>query len=516
MRNRLSRAKKMQWLLLCMVGTLVVSSHAQAADRFDPTDILEASIEQLQEAQAAGKVTASDLVRFYLDRISRYDQSAVGLNSIQALNPEAQAQARALDTERSTKGPRSLLHGIPVLVKDNYETIGMPTTAGSILFQGFAPARDAHMVARLKDAGAIILGKTTMHEFAYGITTVGSAFGATKNPYGPDRNPGGSSGGTGAAVAANFAAAGMGSDTCGSIRIPSAHNNLVGLRGTQGLSSRRGIVPLSSTQDIGGPLARSVRDLSIMLEHTVGYDPEDDQTAEHFGQDIDYLARLRTRQGIKVGILSQALELEPEDQPVAAVIRNILAGMVGSAGWHVQELLSPDVTAALNRPSAGYFVLIHDFKTDIEAYLAANPELGYKSLDAMLAENLHHPQIEPSLSASASMTEATDATYFRELAQRRVVRRALLALMAQHDLDALAYPTIRQVAAPHGQPQPGTNCQLAANSGLPAISVPAGFVEGMPVGLELLAEPWSEQKLLDLAFTVEQLAGQRRLPPTTP
>jgi len=134
----------------------------------------------------------------------------------------------------------------------------------------------------------------------------------------------------------------------------------------------------------------------------------------------------------------------------------------------------------------------------------------------MLAKNLHHPHIQPSLSASASMTEETDSTYFKELAQRRVVRRALLSLMAQHDLDALAYPTIRQVAAPHGEPQQGTNCQLAANSGLPAISVPAGFVEGMPVGLELLAEPWSEQKLLDLAYTVEQLHGQRHLPPTTP
>ena len=174
---------------------------------------------------------------------------------------------------------RGPLHGIPVLVKDNYETIEMPTTAGSIALAGFHPARDAFMVRKLKDAGAVILGKTNMHELAAGITTVGSRFGQTRNPYDLDRNPGGSSGGTGAAIAANFAVAGMGSDTCGSIRNPASHNNLVGLRGTQGLSSRTGIVPLSSTQDIGGPIARSMTDLAMMLDATMGADPADPQTA---------------------------------------------------------------------------------------------------------------------------------------------------------------------------------------------------------------------------------------------
>ena len=200
------------------------------------------------------------------------------------VNPDARAAADALDAERKAGRVRGPLHGVPILVKDNYETIEMPTSAGSIALAGFHPRRDAFLVARLKTAGMVILGKTNMHELAAGITTVGSRFGQTRNPYDLDRNPGGSSGGTGAAVAANLAAAGMGSDTCGSIRNPASQNNLVGLRGTQGLSSRTGIVPLSATQDIGGPIARSIADLALLLEATVGVDEADAGTKAAAGR----------------------------------------------------------------------------------------------------------------------------------------------------------------------------------------------------------------------------------------
>ena len=226
------------------------------------TSWTEASIEDLQAQLEEGHVTSVALVDYYFERIEQYDAAGPALNAIQHTNPQARTQALALDEERRSKGPRSRLHGIPVLVKDNYETQEMPTTVGSKLFAGFHPRRDADLVRRLKDVGAIVIAKTTMHEIACGITTVGSAFGATKNPYNLSRNPGGSSGGTGAAVATNFAVFGMGSDTCGSVRIPAAQNNLVGIRATQGRLSRAGIVPLSSTQDIGGPLARSVRDVA--------------------------------------------------------------------------------------------------------------------------------------------------------------------------------------------------------------------------------------------------------------
>jgi len=221
-------------------------------------DVTEQSIDELQGAMKAGEITSRRLVDLYLARIEAYDKQGPALNAIVTLNPRAREAADALDAERASRGPRGPLHGIPVLVKDNYETIEMPTSAGSIALASFHPARDAFLVRRLKAAGAVILGKTNMHELAAGIFTAGSRFGQTRNPYDLDRNPGGSSGGTGAAVAANFAAGGMGSDTCGSIRIPASHNNLVGLRGTQGLSSRTGIVPLSSTQDIGGPITRTI------------------------------------------------------------------------------------------------------------------------------------------------------------------------------------------------------------------------------------------------------------------
>lgn len=465
-----------------------------------------------------GVLTAVQLTEFYLARIAAFDQNGVSLNAIQTLNTQAREQAAALDAERQQSGPRSALHGIPVLVKDNYETKGMPTSAGSVLFAGFTPDRDATLVARLKAAGAVILGKTTMHEFAYGITTVGSAFGATKNPYAPARNPGGSSGGTGAAVAANFAVVGMGSDTCGSIRIPAAQNNLVGLRGTQGLASRSGIVPLSSTQDIGGPLARTVTDLALTLDVIVGFDPQDPQTAESHGRTPQqgYRAGLAEQRGVKIGLLSDWLVQDMEDAPVAEVVRKALAHMQTEAGWRSQNLNSAAVNEALQRPFNGHYVLIHDFKTDIESYLAANSALGYADLNAILADGRTHPDIAGSLAASAAMTADALPGYHAELAQRQVVRQALLELLAEHDLDALAYPTIRRIAAPLGEEQMGTNCRLAANSGLPAISVPVGFVDGVPVGLELLAEAWSETKLLSLAYTLERLYPQRRAPQLEP
>ncbi len=504
--------------VLCVLlsGACAEADLEQQTETAMTEPLLDASIETLHAMMQSGKLSAADLAEYHLERIARYDKSGPALNAVQVVNASALADAQALDTERAQQGPRSLLHGIPVIVKDNYETMGMPTTAGSVLFDGHAPPRDAELVARLKNAGAVIIGKATMHEFAYGITTVGSNFGETKNPYDLSRNPGGSSGGTGAAVAANFATVGMGSDTCGSIRIPSAHNNLVGLRGTQGLASRRGIVPLSSTQDIGGPLARSVRDLAIVLDATVGFDAGDPQTAEAHGQETNYLANLSLRPGARIGVLTDWMVQESGDEAVAGVIADALAQMADARGWQITELPSPAVNEALNRPLNGHFVLIHDFKTDINTYLAANPGLGFADLGAMLADGRAHPNVKPSLEASAGMNEGSRAAYLEELAQRRVVRRALLSLMAEHGLDALAYPTIRRIADERGREQMGTNCRLAANSGLPAISVPAGFLDGMPVGLELLAERWSEQKLLDLAWTVESILGVRRPPASTP
>ncbi|MGB0486045.1 MAG: amidase [bacterium] len=479
-------------------------------------NLLDSPIESLQQAMNSGSLTAVQLTQYYLDRIAAYDQQGPGLNSIRVLNDDALKQAAALDDERSRQGARSMLHGIPILVKDNYETKGMPTTVGSVLFKGFAPDRDAHLVSKLKNAGALLLGKTNMQEFAYGITNVGSIHGFTRNPYDPTRNPGGSSGGTGAAIAANFAVTGLGSDTCGSIRIPAAQNNLVGLRGTQGLMSRRGIFPLSSTQDIGGPLTRSVRDLAIMLDQMIGYDAEDAQTAESFGHNFQFLANLQIREKVRIGLLREWMEREEGDEVVAGVIREALTAMSEKAGWEIVELESAELEASLDRPLEGYFVSAYDFKQDVNAYLRANPEMGFSDLEELLALGKHHPKVDLRTQKSMAMRSEDESTYYREMAQRKVVRRALLRLLAENNLDALAYPSIRHVANRIGEDQMGTNCRLAACSGVPAISVPAGFYGELPVGLELLAEPWADQKLLDLAYTVETRYPQRKIPGSTP
>lgn len=479
-------------------------------------NLLDSPIESLQQAMNSGSLTTVQLTQYYLDRIAAYDQQGPGLNSIRVLNDDALKQAAALDDERSRQGARSMLHGIPILVKDNYETKGMPTTVGSVLFKGFAPDRDAHLVSKLKNAGALLLGKTNMQEFAYGITNVGSIHGFTRNPYDPTRNPGGSSGGTGAAIAANFAVTGLGSDTCGSIRIPAAQNNLVGLRGTQGLMSRRGIFPLSSTQDIGGPLTRSVRDLAIMLDQMIGYDAEDAQTAESFGHNFQFLANLQIREKVRIGLLREWMEREEGDEVVAGVIREALTAMSEKAGWEIVELESAELEASLDRPLEGYFVSAYDFKQDVNAYLRANPEMGFRDLEELLALGKHHPKVDLRTQKSMAMRSEDESTYYREMAQRKVVRRALLRLLAENNLDALAYPSIRHVANLIGEDQMGTNCRLAACSGVPAISVPAGFYGELPVGLELLAEPWADQKLLDLAYTVETRYPQRKIPGSTP
>ena len=519
-----SRAVLVALLFSPFVGNTLLA-RADSEESMTPAELSNevnfASIQQLQTAMEAGSLSSLQVLEAHLARIDMLDQRGPALNAIAHRADElARTQARALDAEREAQGPRSLLHGIPVVIKDNYETVGLPTTAGSASFARgpapFAPPRDAELVRRLREAGAVIVGKATMHEFAYGITTQGSSFGQTRNAYDLTRNPGGSSGGTGVAVAAGMATVGMGSDTCGSIRIPAAQNNLVGLRGTQGLSSRRGIIPLSSTQDIGGPLARSVRDLSIVLDATVGFDPQDPQTQVMQERTAPkYLASLRSLDSAKVGLLKDWVRQEAADEPVAVLIRDALAHMQTAANWRVPVLESPQVNASLNdRPWNGHVVLIRDFAFDVDRYLGANPQLQIANLGALHALGLHHPSIAASLAGSIELAQPQYADlYQQELEQRDVVRRALVSMLDQHGLDALAYPTIRQVAAPLGAEQGGTNCRLSAISGLPAISVPAGFTaEGLPVGIEFLGRAFDEQTLLNLALGIEQHLAARRVP----
>jgi Asp-tRNA(Asn)/Glu-tRNA(Gln) amidotransferase A subunit family amidase len=302
---------------------------------------MEATIPQLQAALAAETITSKDLVGAYLARINAYDQKGPALNAISVINSRSLDEAAAMDAERRAGKTRGPLHGIPVILKDNYETAGMQTAAGSRSLAGFVPRDDATVVKKLRAAGAIVIAKSNMQEFARGITTLGSLFGATRNPYALDRNPGGSSGGTGAAIAANFAAVGMGTDSCGSIRIPAAFNSLVGIRGTQGLASRSGIIPLSNTVDFGGPIGRTVTDIAIVLDAIVGYDPTDAQTAAsvtNIPRSYTDFLQLNGLRGARIGLLTDLFALDPTDAEVASAVRSAINEMKGQgAGFPLAQ-----------------------------------------------------------------------------------------------------------------------------------------------------------------------------------
>jgi amidase len=501
------------FLLFSMVG----SGRAQAPTR--SFELLEATIPDLQAALAAGSVTSRDLVSMYLARIDAYDQKGPALNAISAINGQALAEAEALDAERKTRPLRGPLHGIPIILKDNFETVTMTTADGSRSLAGWVAGTDAVLVKKLRDAGAIVIAKSNMHEFARGITTLGSLFGQTRNPYVLDRNPGGSSGGTGAAIAANFAAVGMGSDTCGSIRIPASHNSLAGIRGTQGLASRTGIIPLSTTQDIGGPIGRSVTDVAIVLDAIVGYDPTDPQTAASLGHvpksytDFSQLGGLR---GARVGALTHLFGTDPADAEVATVVRAAIDQMKAQ-GAELVDVTIPGLNELLMDRLNGFLILTQDFKFDFNAYLAARPTTPVRTLEEVLASGKYHPSLETGLRNSQAVESRDTKEYLEHIVKRDTLRQAILKAMADHRLDALVYPTIRRKANVAGQPQAGTNCHLSANSGLPAIVVPGGFSpDGLPVGVELLGRAWSEPLLIKLAYAYEQATRHRRPPASTP
>ena len=480
-----------------------------------PFRLMEATISETQAALEAGTVTSEDLVRMYLARIDAYDLHGPKLNALIRINQNALAEAGALDAERRKKKSRGPLHGIPVLLKDNYDTFDMPTTAASLSLATSVPPDDAYLVRRLREAGAVFLGKTNMHEFARGITTISSLGGQTLNPYDVRRNPCGSSGGTGAGVAANFAVFGMGSDTCGSIRIPSSHNSLVGLRATQGLFSRDGIIPLSLTQDMGGPLARSVEDIAIVLELTAGFDPNDPVTevsaANTPGSYTHFLKTGRLR-GARFGVLIDALVVDAADQEVANVIR-AAAGELEHQGASVVDVSIPNYNGISN-PS----VITQEFKFNLEAYLAATPGAPMKTLQEIVDSGLFHISLRNGLLSSLAITSLDTPDYRQRLAGRDIFKTAILKVMADNNLDALIYPTIRQkpIFVP-STGQPGTNCRVSAHSGLPAISVPVGFTpDGLPVGMEFLGPAFTEGDLLQFAFSWEQATHHRHPPASTP
>jgi Asp-tRNA(Asn)/Glu-tRNA(Gln) amidotransferase A subunit family amidase len=505
-----------------MLGVLAgTRPHGQAQRPSTPPlgpitfDVRETSIVELQNAMRDGQVTSRQLVELYLARILAYDQKGPQLNAFISANPRALETADALDAERRAGRVRGPLHGIPIVVKDNFITADMPTTGATLALQGFMAGRDAFQVKRLRDHGVVIIGKTNLHELAAGITTISSMGGQTRNPYDPNRNPGGSSGGTGAAVAASFAAAGMGSDTCGSIRIPSAHNNLVGLRGTAGLSSRDGIIPLSHTQDIGGPLARSVTDLILMLDATVGVDPADPTTKASEGRiPRTYLTAVGDSSlgDVQIGVLTPLFGTAPDDAEVGDVVRRAV-GDLGRMGAAVIEVPMPELEKLLENTS----VIDAEFKFDLIDFLAAFPAAPVHSLDEILRFGLYHNALDVGFRRRNAVESRDSEAYRTSLARRETARQTIVSAMTARGITALAYPTIRRKAAPVGDAQGGTNCQMSATTGLPAISMPAGFTaDGLPVGLELMGHAFSEATLLKIAYAYERAMNPRRAPTSTP
>jgi Asp-tRNA(Asn)/Glu-tRNA(Gln) amidotransferase A subunit family amidase len=474
-----------------------------------------ASITELQDAMTSGRATSVQVTQAYLARIAAYDDVGPTLNAMVWLNENALAEAAALDRERAAEGPRGPMHGIPVILKDNYDTVDMPTTAGTLSLATNMAPDDAFQVARLREAGAVILGKANMHELASGITTISSIGGQTLNPYDLTRNPGGSSGGTGAAIAASFAAVGWGSDTCGSIRIPAAQNDLVGLRPTKGLSSIDGIIPLSHTQDVGGPLARTLRDLAIALDATIGLDPADGATEVLRGQElpgfVDALEPDALR-GARIGILEEFFGSAPEEAAAARIVRDALEKMV-ELGADTVTVEIPDLSDLIS----GSGLINHEFKWDLIDYLAGVPDAPVESLEEMLELGLIHEALVPRMRVR-NEAESRDSEAYREAyAKRAPLRAAVEGAMNRHSVDALVFPTVRTIPAVIGDPQRGSSCSLSANTGLPALSVPVGFTSGgLPIGMEMIGRTLEDTRLVAIGYSFEQATDHRREPWSTP
>lgn len=484
---------------------------ARRASTSSPIEVTEATITELRDAMASRRVSSVQLVDAYLARIAAYEHAGPSLNALIRLNPRARAEAAERDAERARGIVRGSLHGIPVIIKDNFDTGDMPTSGGSLALANSQPAKDAFVVKKLRDAGAVILAKSNLHELAAGITSISSLGGQTRNPYDPARCPGGSSGGTGAAIAASFATVGWGSDTCGSIRIPSAFGSLFGLRPTQGLISRSGIIPLSHTQDIGGPLARTATDLAIALDVSVGYDAADSVTRllrevplPRFEEALDKGA-LR---GVRIGVFLPYFR--ETDAEIADTVRAALNAMK-ALGATIVDVPMPELDTLIANTS----VIPIETKFDLIDYLRGVPNAPVRSMREILDAGLFDRALEVRFRASDTVQSLDTERYRTTLRRQRLLRARMEHLLDSLSLDALAYPTMRQKPTLVGELQLGGTCNLTAQSGLPSISIPAGFMaEGLPVGIELMGRAMSDVRLVSMAYAFEQ-AGPRRLAPST-
>jgi Asp-tRNA(Asn)/Glu-tRNA(Gln) amidotransferase A subunit family amidase len=501
------------------VFALAAVSHAQQIPT--PFRVEEATIREIHAALKSRRATCRWLVEQYLHRIEVYDKNGPALNAIVQINSEALSQADALD-QRGFTGP---LHCVPVVVKDNFETIGLQSANGSLALAGFTSAKDAFQVKRIKDAGAIVLAKSNMAEWAFTpYETVSSILpGYTKNPYALDRVTAGSSGGTAAAVAASFASVGLGSDTGNSIRGPSSHQALAGIRSTMGLTSRAGVMPLNLLADIAGPMARTVEDAVAVFQVLVGEDPDDPATAASRGRARENYGAALVRDGLRgarIGVLRQAYERESTDPEIVDVFMRAVEDL-RRAGATIVDPATVEGLDAIRRPQG--LGACMGFKYDINRYLASHGDrVPVKSLADVIKSGRFHPTVQRRLEQAEQAAEnGPDSPACQgEQDYRERVRAAVNKTMDSLKLDAFVYPTwsnpprlIGDLNTAHGD-----NSQFfSPTTGFPSIQVPMGYTRGvLPAGITFFGRAWSEATLIKLAYAYEQATRHRRPPFSTP
>jgi amidase len=497
------------------------------ADEISTFEFDEITITDLQDAMKSGKHTARSITEKYLARIGQIDKQGPAINSVVELNPDALAIAEALDKERKDKGVRGPLHGIPVLIKDNIDTADeMMTTAGSLALVGSRPSKDATVAQKLREAGAVIVGKTNLSEWANirsGHSTSGwsGRSGQTKNPYALDRNPCGSSSGSGAAVSANLCAAAIGTETDGSIVCPSSSNGLVGIKTTVGLVSRTGIIPISHSQDGAGPMCRTVRDAAIVLGVLTGIDEQDAATSDSREHSYtDYLQFLKADglRGARIGVVRKTFGF---NEKVDKIMEDALDTMKKQGAILVDP--APIETAGKFGDSE-FMVLLYELKADLNAYLARlGPNAPVKTLKDIIDFNERNREKEMPYFGQDTFLKAqekgplTTQEYLDALAKNHQLARkeGIDATMDKNNLDALIGPTGGPAWLTdhiNGDSFGGGSASAAAVAGYPNITVPAGFVDGLPVGISFFGRAWSEPVLVRLAFSFEQATNVRKPP----
>ena len=520
--SRLRRVAALAALALCAFGADVRAAGAKKG-----IDIVEAPVAALQEAMSAGRTTSRALTAQYLARIKAIDKAGPRINAVIEVNPDALAIAAALDKERREKGPRGPLHGIPVLVKDNIATADrMQTTAGSLALAGVKPPRDAFLVAKLREAGAVILGKTNLSEWANIRSTRSTSGwsargGLTRNPYALDRNTSGSSSGSAAAIAASLAAIAVGTETDGSITSPASINNLVGLKPTVGLVSRAGVIPIAHSQDTAGPMARTVADAAALLSAMAGSDARDDATREADAKAADYTKHLDANalKSARLGVVRS--QFAGRNDLVAAEVEKALE-VLKAQGAILVEI--PELPNMGKYSQTELEVLLYELKADLAAYLAEYaPGSAVKTLADVIAFNEKNKTKEMPYFGQEHFVKAEtkggldSKEYLDALANNLKLSRAegIDKVLTENKLDALVAPTGQPAWLTDfikGDASGGSFTSPAAVAGYPHITVPAGFVQGLPCGISFVGTAWSEPRLIALAYAFEQASRHRKAP----